>query len=109
MIMAETFFYLTTVGRKTGQPHQIEIWFVQHNGCFYLCSERRESADWIQNSFVTPQVQFYVAERGYDPPGQDGIAVVEDDPTTIAAVKSLFDAKYNWSNGLFLRICPVDD
>jgi len=36
--MAEIFFYLTTTGRKTGKPHKIEIWFVEHKSCYFLCS-----------------------------------------------------------------------
>jgi len=28
--------YLTTIGRKTGLPREIEIWFVTFTGRFYL-------------------------------------------------------------------------
>lgn len=103
--MAETFLYLTTIGRKTGHPHQIEIWFVEHEGCYFLCSELYERADWIQNSLKTPQVSFYLAERGKGIPAKNGIAMVIEDEATIAILKQKFDAKYNWSKGLFLRIC----
>ena len=61
-IMAETFLYLTTTGRKTGKPHKIEIWFVEHEGCYYLCAEKRNNADWVQNIRQNTAVQFYLAQ-----------------------------------------------
>jgi len=103
--MAETFLYLTTTGRKTGKLHQIEIWFVEHAGCYFLCSEHYEKADWIQNSLKTPEVSFYIAERGQDVPAKNGMATVVEDDATIAILRQKFDAKYDWSKGLFLRIC----
>ncbi len=33
------FLYLTTIGRKSGKPHQIEIWFVEYQGCCYIVNE----------------------------------------------------------------------
>jgi len=29
---SEPFLYLTTRGRRSGRPHQIEIWFAAHDG-----------------------------------------------------------------------------
>ena len=33
--------YLTTIGRRTGLPREIEIWFVVYRDCFYLFSRHR--------------------------------------------------------------------
>ena len=41
------YLYLTTTGRVTGQPREIEIWFTEHGGHFYLTAER-ESANWVR-------------------------------------------------------------
>ena len=103
--MAETFLYLTTTGRRTGQPHHIEIWYVEHDGCYYLCSEQRDRADWVRNLRRTPAVQFYVAARGQDISPRPASARVVSDEETTARVKALFDAKYGWSSGLFVVIC----
>ncbi|MEL6268422.1 MAG: nitroreductase/quinone reductase family protein [Chloroflexota bacterium] len=109
--MAETFLYLTTTGRTSGKPHKIEIWFVEHNDCYYLCSGGKYDADWVQNIQQQPQVTYYLA------PGKDVLPeqvinghaqVIDDGGDTERAVKALFDAKYNWSNGLLVQICPVD-
>ncbi|MBD0359100.1 MAG: nitroreductase family deazaflavin-dependent oxidoreductase [Nitrososphaeraceae archaeon] len=43
------FLYLTTIGWKTGKQHRIEIWFVEYNKRYYLVSERRKHAHWVQN------------------------------------------------------------
>ena len=41
------YLYLTTSGHKTGNSHEIEIWYVVHHGCYYLVSEKREAAHWV--------------------------------------------------------------
>ncbi|MEO1287318.1 MAG: nitroreductase/quinone reductase family protein, partial [Chloroflexota bacterium] len=61
--MSETFLYLTTIGRVTSNPHKIEIWYVDHADCFYLCAEKRQNADWVKNIMADNTVQFAVAER----------------------------------------------
>ena len=41
--------YLTTIGRRSGLPRTIEIWFTYHAGRLYLNAERRFAAQWVQN------------------------------------------------------------
>jgi deazaflavin-dependent oxidoreductase (nitroreductase family) len=41
--------YLTTVGRRSGHPHRIEIWFATTGGPLYLLAGGRERADWVRN------------------------------------------------------------
>ena len=53
------YLYLTTTGRVTGQPREIEIWFTEHGGRFYLVAER-ESANWVRNIQSQPQVKIRV-------------------------------------------------
>ena len=36
------FLYLTTTGRRTGLPREIEIWFTERGGHFYVIAEHRE-------------------------------------------------------------------
>ena len=55
---AESFLYLTTRGRRTGKPRQIEIWFVAHDEAFYLIAELGESAGWVQNIREHAEVEF---------------------------------------------------
>jgi deazaflavin-dependent oxidoreductase (nitroreductase family) len=46
---SEPYLYLTTVGRRTGRPHRIEIWFSAHDNKLYLLSGGRHNADWVRN------------------------------------------------------------
>jgi F420H(2)-dependent quinone reductase len=41
--------YLTTIGRTTGLPREIEIWFVVCWERFCLFAETGEAAGWVKN------------------------------------------------------------
>jgi len=60
----EAFVYLTTVGRRTGRAHRIEIWFAIHNERLYLMSGGRDRADWVRNLMRNPQPQAYPPAGG---------------------------------------------
>jgi deazaflavin-dependent oxidoreductase (nitroreductase family) len=47
---------LTTVGRVTGRPHTIEIWFAHKNSTIYLLSGGGTRSDWVRNLIRTPAV-----------------------------------------------------
>jgi len=98
------FLYLTTTGRRTGQPREIEIWFTERGGRYYLIAEHRESAHWVQNLQAQPQVQVRLGDRTFAASAR----VVDDgrEPELSAAVKALSDAKYGWSDGLVVEIAP---
>lgn len=107
--MAETFLYLTTTGRKTGNPHKIEIWFVEDAGCYYLCAEGRDNAHWVQNIRKSSDVLFYLAAgRDVTPTTQQqGTAIpLNGTHEKVEHLKKELDQKYNWSNGLLVEICP---
>jgi deazaflavin-dependent oxidoreductase (nitroreductase family) len=50
------YCYLTTVGRVSGDAHEIEIWFALHDGILYLLSGGREGSDWVKNLRVNADV-----------------------------------------------------
>lgn len=52
----ETFAYLTTIGRTSGKPHRIEIWFAAEDGRVYLLSGGRDRSDWVRNLMANPVV-----------------------------------------------------
>jgi deazaflavin-dependent oxidoreductase (nitroreductase family) len=53
----EPYLYLTTVGRRTGRPHRIEMWFAVHDGRLYMLAGGRERADWVRNLRANPRVK----------------------------------------------------
>jgi deazaflavin-dependent oxidoreductase (nitroreductase family) len=99
------FLYLTTTGRVSGEPREIEIWFTERDGRFYIIAEHRESTHWVRNSQANPQVKVRVGDRAF----QAIARVVNDDrePELAAAVKALSDAKYGWSDGLIVELAPA--
>jgi deazaflavin-dependent oxidoreductase (nitroreductase family) len=60
----EDHCYLTTTGRVTGNPHQIEIWFVARNSSVYMLSGSHKS-DWVRNLLKDPTVTVKVAEHNF--------------------------------------------
>ena len=98
------YLYLTTTGRVTGQPREIEIWLIEHAGRFYLVAER-ESANWVRNIQSQPQVKVRVGEAEFNAIAR----VVHNDrePQIAATVKALFDAKCGWSDGLIVELTPA--
>jgi len=52
----EEYCYLTTTGRVTGKPHQIEIWFGFQENQFYLLSGGMDTSDWVRNLLKNPSV-----------------------------------------------------
>jgi deazaflavin-dependent oxidoreductase (nitroreductase family) len=45
----EQYAYLTTIGRRSGKAHRIEIWFGAQDGRLYLLAGGRERSDWVKN------------------------------------------------------------
>lgn len=98
------FLYLTTIGRKSGQAREIEIWFVEYEGCYYLCAEQGERSDWVQNIRHNPAVAFWVEGQVYQGKGHPVDRTTE--PGLADAVAGLLNAKYQWSDGLIVQLCP---
>ena len=103
---ADHFLYLTTIGRTTGLERQIEIWFVERGGSFYIVAERREDTGWVKNLRKQPKVAFSVGTRDAPESVQARIfataRIVEDE-----GVKALMDEKYGWSDGLIVELSPL--
>jgi len=57
------FCYLTTIGRRTGRPHRIEIWFAAGDGVVYLLAGDGDRSDWVRNINANPDVTLELAGR----------------------------------------------
>jgi len=97
-LASEDFCYLTTVGRKTGRPHTIEIWFARENGNLYVLSGGGESADWLRNLRKTPAVRVRIGSRTVAAKAREVTEPQED-----ALARRLLDEKYmGWKTGKHL-------
>ena len=105
--MAEGFLHLTTTGRRTGLPREIEIWFTERDGRYYVIAENRERAHWVQNLRADPRVRFRVGSL--ETAGLARVVDAASEPQLHAAVRALSDAKYGWSDGLIVELTPRNE
>ncbi len=54
--------HVTTLGRRTGKPHIVELWFAIANGKVYLSHEGQET-DWMKNIAQNPEVTFEIGGK----------------------------------------------
>jgi deazaflavin-dependent oxidoreductase (nitroreductase family) len=102
----EQYLYLTTRGRKTGLPREIEIWFTCRDGRFYLIAEYPTS-NWLQNLRAGPQAQVRVAGQSFAAHAR--FIAPEAEPELHRAIASLSTQKYGWGEGTVVELQPVTD
>ena len=89
----EDFCYLTTRGRVTGQPHDIEIWFANKHDTLYMLSGGGHRSDWVRNLRTDPAVTVRIRETTYD-----ATARVIDDAAEDRRARTLVFDKYQPRN-----------
>jgi deazaflavin-dependent oxidoreductase (nitroreductase family) len=96
--IAESFCYVTTRGRRTGRPHQIEIWFgasPTRSNRIYLLSGGGDRSDWVRNVVADSAVQVRIGGREW----QGSAAVVTSQDEEVEA-RHVLAAKYQrWRAG----------
>jgi len=65
-LATEQFCYLTTTGRITGNPHEIEIWFGFDDSRLYMLAGAGRKSDWVANLIKQPNVSIRIAGRTFD-------------------------------------------
>ncbi|HMO96596.1 MAG TPA: nitroreductase family deazaflavin-dependent oxidoreductase, partial [Tepidiformaceae bacterium] len=95
----EQYCYLTTTGRKTGEPREIEIWFGVIGGALYMLSgsgedERGPKAHWVRNLLKAPACTVRIAGETVPAAGR----IVERGTAEDAAARELLVAKYRGSS-----------
>ena len=99
----EQYLYLTTRGRKSGRPRQIEIWFTHRLGRFYVIAEYATS-HWLKNLQATPEVEVRVGTHSFSGLAR-ALSEVED-ADLVRAVQELSQAKYGWGDGVVVELTP---
>jgi deazaflavin-dependent oxidoreductase (nitroreductase family) len=81
---------LVTIGRSTGEPREIRLWFSSVGDRVYLLSQDQERAHWVRNVVAEPRVAIRIGGSRFE-----GRASVLDpaDPEDKAA-RDAFAAKY---------------
>ncbi len=99
----EQFLYLTTTGRKSGQPREIEIWFTSHEGRYYIIAEHRERANWVRNIMSNAGVSVRVAGETLAAQAR----VLSDSEYDAEMARQRSRQKYGWGDGLVIEITPA--
>jgi deazaflavin-dependent oxidoreductase (nitroreductase family) len=90
------YTYLTTLGRRTGKPHRIEIWFAIDDGKLLMLAGGRERADWIRNIQANNRVTVEIGNETHP-----GIArIVSPGTSEDSRARELLVAKYREGNNL---------
>jgi deazaflavin-dependent oxidoreductase (nitroreductase family) len=64
-LASEEYCYLTTTGRVTGRPHEIEIWFGMNGNTIYLLSGGGNKSDWVKNFLKNPSVKVRIGNHTF--------------------------------------------
>lgn len=84
------FCYLTTIGRVSGNPHEIEIWFGIRNSSIYLMSGGGTKSDWVKNLLKNPNVSVRIVEHTFA-----GTARLVKEEQEEMIVRDMLADKYN--------------
>jgi len=87
-LTAEDYCYLTTTGRVSGRPHEIEIWFGIHGNTLYLLSGSDKS-DWVRNLLHHPVVTVRIEKHTFA-----GMARIVNDQEEDRMARHLIARKY---------------
>ena len=89
-------------GAAAAPSREIEIWFTERDGRYYVIAEHGERAQWVRNLVADSSVQVHVAGRTFTARAR----VVDAGPEAglVAAVRALAEAKYGWGEGLIVEL-----
>ena len=80
-LAGEQYCYLTTTGRASGEPREIEIWFGLKGSTVYLLSGGGDRSNWVRNLLADPAVTVRIADQSsrgrariVDPGDEDALA-----------------------------------
>jgi deazaflavin-dependent oxidoreductase (nitroreductase family) len=100
-----TYLYLTTRGRRSGLPREIEIWFTRFEGRLYVIAEHREGTQWVQNLRVDPRARVRVGQGRLQ--ARARIVDARKEPGLAREIRARSTRKYGWGNGLIVELAPV--
>ena len=96
--------HLTTTGRRTGLPREIESWFTRRGRRHYVIAETGERAQWVRNIRAEPRVRWRVGDRALT--GRARVIDPALEPALVRAVRARSEAKYGWGDGLVVELTP---
>ena len=96
------FIYVTTTGRVTGKPREIEIWFVESEHKLYILAEHFFKTQWVQNINRNPRIRVRIGDRECNATAR--ILDCEIDSDAWQTAQQFARDKYGWGEGLPVEI-----
>ncbi|MEO9256068.1 MAG: nitroreductase/quinone reductase family protein [Tepidiformaceae bacterium] len=90
----EPYCYLTTTGRVTGEPREIEIWFGISGSTLYMLSGGRDRSNWVKNIRKQPEVTIRIKDHTFATEGLEVPPATDED----ALARRLLVGKYQPCN-----------
>ncbi|MGH2979807.1 MAG: nitroreductase/quinone reductase family protein [Solirubrobacterales bacterium] len=90
----QDYCYLTTTGRVSGEPREIEIWFGLDGSTLYMLSGGGERSNWVRNLLREPAVTVRIGSVT-----QPGRARVVEAPEEDERARRLLFDKYSPRSG----------
>lgn len=95
VVADEQFCYLRTSGRRSGRPHEVEMWFATDGQTLYLLAGGRDRTDWVRNIRHDPAVQVRIGGITFAGRGRN----VEGTGDESRARELLAAKYYGWQSG----------
>ena len=87
--------HLETIGRVSGRPHEIEIWFAADGDMIWMLSGGGDRSDWVRNLRRTPAVRVRIGADWIT-----GRAAIVTNPDREQRARQQVAAKYyGWTSG----------
>ena len=112
-LASQSFAYVTTTGRVTGNEHTIEIWFALRGDTIFMLSGGRDRSDWVRNLHAEPHASVRIADQTFQ--GTARVLTEEEDAWARQSLVEKYQGGYgndltNWGrNSLPVAIDLVPD
>jgi deazaflavin-dependent oxidoreductase (nitroreductase family) len=87
--------HLQTIGRTSGRPRTIEIWFATDGTRIYLLAGGHDRAHWVRNLRADPHVRVRIGGRTFDARAR----VISGEPGEMVARRMLAAKYQGWTDG----------
>ena len=61
----QPYAWLTTIGRRTGEPRTVELWFVVVGRTVHFLAGGGDDAQWVRNADAEPAVRVRLGQQTY--------------------------------------------
>lgn len=95
-VARQPYTWLTTIGRRSGEPRTVELWFALERGTVYVLAGGGHEAAWVRNAIARPDVRLRLGSRTWDAVVRLPAAGTEEEQRA----RRLVAAKYQgWQDG----------